>query len=122
MVRTTIGLLILGLALVLVAARGNAQNGSGLGCAEGQADAPPRYATCEIQEDCGAVGGIACSSGICFCDGGPISPYCACLATGPGVAGAPVVGGAGLMALIALLCAVGAAGLWRRTGPQRAAP
>ncbi len=117
MARTAVGMLILGLALMLVAARSDAGDApSGLGCAVGEGDAPPTYATCQINEDCAPVGGISCSSGICFCDGGDISPYCACLATGPGTAPAPVVSGAGMIALIALLCAVGMAGLWRRTG------
>lgn len=116
MMRTAVGTL-LGLALVLLPIRINAQAG-GLGCfVEGN---NPGVATCEIADDCGLVGGTDCTNGLCICQGGSLSPFCACAATGPAAA-APVVGGTGLIALIALLGAVGVFGLWRRTGDQQLA-
>lgn len=118
--RTAVGLLTVGLALMLVAARSDAGHvPSGLGCSVGGQGGPPGFATCETNEDCAPVGGIACTGGgICFCDGGDLSPFCACLAT-PETA--PALSGTGMIALIALLCAVGMAGLWRRTRDQHPA-
>jgi hypothetical protein len=97
------------LGLMLVAARSDAQNG-GLGCFSEPNSNPPMFATCDVAADCAPVGGVDCTSGICFCTSGSLSPFCPCLAAAP----APSLSGAALIGLIALLCAVGLFGLWRR--------
>jgi len=50
-----------------------------IGDAATQAGQTPNFAaTCDSNEDCGAVGGIECSNGLCFCPEGRFSPYCPC--------------------------------------------
>jgi hypothetical protein len=115
MARTVIGTLVVGLALIFVAARSDAQ----LGCSPAEGSNPP-VAICSVAPDCAPVGGIDCTGGACFCPEGDFAPFCACLSTAP-TAGAPVVSGAGLIALIGILCAIGLLGLWRRTGREHAA-
>jgi hypothetical protein len=108
MVRNATCVVVASLALTLVTARSDAQNG-GLGCFTDPNTNPPQFATCDVAPDCAPVGGIDCTSGICFCTSGSLSPFCPCLAAAP----APSLSGAGLIGLIALLCAVGLFGLWR---------
>ena len=124
MQRKVIVTVLAGIALMLVASQSNAQ--TGLGCSDTlPLNAPGRasqavesVATCSVALDCAPVGGVDCTGGACFCPDGPLSPFCACLASGT-ITGAPLLGSSGLIALVCVLCAIGIFGVWRRLVGQR---
>jgi hypothetical protein len=100
------------LALTTLASRSEAT----LGCSISD---PPLVATCDVNEDCDAVGGIGCTSGFCGCVVDTRLDFCPCAETAPTTrTAAPAVSPWGLVTLVALLSAAGLFRLKRRSGPN----
>jgi len=98
------------LALAVVASRSEAA----LGCTD-VGEPFGNVATCAVDEDCAAVGGGGCTSGVCVCNPDPPA-LCPCL---PAAAPAPALSHRGLIGLVGLLTAAGLLQLWRRAERAR---
>lgn len=77
----------------------------------------PEVATCSIDADCAPVGGVACTSGFCLCNEGPLTPLCVCAQSL--VHPAPLMSPGILILLIGGLTALAAFQLWRRSGARQ---
>jgi len=101
---------VVGMQLVLMALASRSE--AALGCVN---VGPPtgNIATCTVDEDCLAVGGIGCSAppGFCVCGIDPELLPCPCIpSTAPALSHGILIGLAGLLTAAGLIL------LWRRAG------